>query len=317
MSLHTSILMASVMPGTTARDRLSIPSGCPLSLARLRSALPSPSARTVARRESRAAVKKQSGAEERPDVDPPDADELAGRGDDVCAERCRAEGDRTGHVEPGPVPGAGVVVPQLVGGARPRRARAPREEEADRTPRVGHPSRSKHRPSRCGAPAARRTCSTLKRSVPTNWMAAAHQSANSPMPRRARGGRRPLGASWMNPARVKKSEPGKNVAASQTGRPPRRTDGNRSHREEHGADHESPGFPPKPDGTWIWRCGASADRIGVHDRSPRLRGRRGRYERQWWKLPASSSVIGVDDRVLVEVLDGAPVVVEQERPGPG
>ena len=116
-------------------------------------------------------------------------------------------------------------------------------EEADRAPGIRSPS----------ALARQRPCSTavssaamvlrLKNRVPTNCTAAAHQSARSERDEPRRGGRRPLSASWMKAARVKKTAPTKNVASVGD-----RTDGVGVERhgaegEEHRSDRESPCFP--------------------------------------------------------------------------
>ena len=58
---------------------------------------------------------------------------------------------------------------------------------------------------------------TLNSSVPRNCTAAAYQSARSAAFVPERGGRRPLSASWMNAARVKKTAPTAKVTFVQTG----------------------------------------------------------------------------------------------------
>lgn len=55
----------------------------------------------------------------------------------------------------------------------------------------------------------------LKKSVPTNWTAADHQSSQSSFDFHAPGRQRPLRRSWMNAANVKNTEPTKKVALVQ------------------------------------------------------------------------------------------------------
>ena len=108
-----------------------------------------------------------------------------------------------------------------------------------------------------------------------NWMAAAHQSA-APGARRqdAARGRRPLSASWMKAASVKKIEPAKKVAASPHRSDRRRVRGDRPDGEEDGSDGEAPGLTPQ---TQRRRVRGIADgpadvrrRDGLSDGSPPL-----------------------------------------------
>ena len=92
----------------------------------------------------------------------------------------------------------------------------------------------------------------LKKSVPTNWTAAAHQSDRSARLDPRRGGRRPLSASWMSAASVKKIAPMKNVRFVTISPDRIRVERDGAEREEHGSDRESPRLASQAHAA-VWR----------------------------------------------------------------
>ena len=134
----------------------------------------------MSRRLSSAATRKQSAPRNVPSVRPEQAHQIADVDGITKAPTAEsAEEHRADHVQPRCTASARLRIPQPFAVGRGDDREGAGDEEADRPERVRTPAAARPRASVLTAVISAAVVLRLKKSVPTNWTAAAHQSERS------------------------------------------------------------------------------------------------------------------------------------------